>query len=88
MWLMVLEPLAQGWRALQALGKLPWQGSCRARGGRPGKGLAGGVHLTPFAICVSGLGVASDRLVPLASLRLPSLPCYVWPQRAALTARA
>ena len=35
-------PWAQGWLALLVLGKLPRQGSCRGRGGRPGKGLAGG----------------------------------------------
>jgi len=54
----VWNPWAQGWLALLALGKLPRQGSCRGRGGRPGKGLAGGVHLAPLLFYASGLGVA------------------------------
>ena len=42
------NPRAQGWLALLVLGNLPRQGSCRGRGGRPGKGLPGGVHLVPL----------------------------------------
>ena len=42
---MVLEPLGSRVAALLVLGKLPQQGSCRGRGGRPGKGLAGGARL-------------------------------------------
>ena len=52
------NPRAQGWPALLASGKLPRQGSCRGRGGRPGKGLAEGVHLALLLFGVSGLGVA------------------------------
>ena len=45
MWLRVSELSGSRVAALLALGKLPWQGSCRGCGGRPGKGLAEGVHL-------------------------------------------
>ena len=62
---------AQGWLALLVLGKLPWRGSRRGRGGRPGKGLARGVHLAPLLFSVSGLGAAS---VVLCS-GFPPLPC-------------
>ena len=82
------NPWAQGWLALLVLSKFPRQGSCRGRGGRPGKGLAWGVHLAPFALCVSGLGVASDRLVPLASLRLLSPALLSVAMGAAPTVRA
>ena len=70
------------------LGKLPRQKSCRGRGGCPGRGLAGGLHLAPLLSCVSGLGVASDHLVPLASLRLPSLALLSVAVGAAPTVRA
>ena len=45
MWVMASELLGSRVAALLVLGKLPRQGSCRGCGGRPGKGLAGGVHL-------------------------------------------
>src|SRR5215216_619547 len=45
MWLRVSELSGSRVAAVLALGKLPRQGSCRGCGGRPGKGLAGGVHL-------------------------------------------
>src|SRR3990170_3869771 len=70
----VWNPWAQGWLAPLVLGKLPRQGSCRGRGGRPGKGLAGGACLTPLLFSASGLGVALFGLCfgfPLASLLCP-----------------
>ena len=45
---MVLELLGSWGAALLVSGKLPQQGHCRGCGGRPGKGLAGGVHLAPL----------------------------------------
>ena len=49
--------------ALLALGKLPRQGSCRGREGRPGKDLAGGVSPRPSALHASGLEHGSGGLV-------------------------
>ena len=65
------NPWAQGWLALLVLGKLPQQGSCRGRGGRPGKGLARGstspsCSLVFLVLSLSQLSCASG------SLRLPS----------------
>ena len=54
---------------LLALGKLPWQGSCQGRGGRPGKGLAGGVHLALL------LFVSLVLPLPWSFCALPSLFC-------------
>ena len=64
-------------------GSLCWCGaSC------PGKGLAGGVHLALLLFGVSGLGVVSSRLVPLASPLLPSPALLSVAVGAAPTVRA
>ena len=70
---MVSELLGSRVAALLVLGKLPRQGSCRGCGGRPGKGLAGGVHLTPL-LFVFLAWRCSGRLVPLRPL-----PRQAWP---------
>ena len=67
------NPWAQGWLALLASGELPRQGSCRGRGGCPGKGLAGGVHLALSLVGIFGLGVALAILC--FGFSLASLPC-------------
>ena len=83
----VWDSWAQGWLTLPVLGKLPRQDSCRGRGGHPGKGLAGGVHLAPllFVSLVLALPCLSRALV---SLRLPSSALLSVAAGAALTARA
>ena len=63
----------------RCLGRLPRQGSCRGRGARPDKDLAGGVHLALLLFGVSGLGVASTVLCfsfSPASLLCPSKGAY------------
>ena len=59
---------------LLVLDKLPRQGSFRGRGGRPGKGLAGGVSPCPSAIHASGPEHGSGSLVSL----LPLLSHQAW----------
>src|SRR6266496_2682074 len=73
MWLRASELSGSRVAALLVLGKLPRQGSCRGCGGRPGKGLAGGVYLAllPFVFLARH---CSGRLV--TSLLLPH---QAWP---------
>ena len=68
MWLMVSELSGPRVATPLVLGKLPRQGSCRGREGRPGKGLAGGVHL---ALLLFMLLVLSAALVVLRLCFLP-----------------
>ena len=58
------------------LGKLPRQGSCRGRGGRSGKGLAGGVHLALLLF----VSLVLALLCPSCALGVPPLPYLVWPR--------
>src|SRR5215216_2836250 len=73
MWLRASELSGSRVAALLASGKLPRQGSCRGCGGRPGKGLAGGVHLALLLFMFLAWR-CSGRLVP--SLLLPR---QAWP---------